>query len=140
MEAVEEKAPVQILYGTVTAESPLEITIEQRLRLAENHLVLTRNVTDFQTEISFDDPEIKNEIQIGNRPFAPDGTLITNPDLGTEESVPAIIQGKFSFKEKVKHKITCYNALKTGEIVLLIRMQGGQRFIVIDRVGVGYGA
>ena len=34
------------------------------------------------------------------------------------------------------HEITIYNALQVGERVILIRVQGGQKFVVVDRVGV----
>lgn len=33
-------------------------------------------------------------------------------------------------------RITVHNALKIGEKVILARMQSGQRYIVLDRVGV----
>lgn len=36
------------------------------------------------------------------------------------------------FKEKVK----VLNALKKGEIVVMLQAQGGQKYLVIDRVGV----
>lgn len=33
--------------------------------------------------------------------------------------------------------ITVNNALKAGDEVILIRMQGGQRYVIIDRIGGG---
>lgn len=36
---------------------------------------------------------------------------------------------------KGKKKMTVYNSLKKGESVIIARQQGGQKFIVIDRVG-----
>ena len=33
-----------------------------------------------------------------------------------------------------QHPITIHNSLQEGDLVLLIRQQGGQKFIVIDRV------
>lgn len=134
IEAVETKKPSAILFGTVQSIEPLSIFIDQKTILEADELILVRNVTDFQTEISFDDSSIKNEIQIGNRPLAPDGVLTVNPDTGAEESSPAILKGKLSFQEKIRHKITVYNSLKIGEKVIVQRMQGGQRFVILDRV------
>ena len=37
--------------------------------------------------------------------------------------------------ESGKNVFQIYNALKAGEKVILIRQQGGQKFIVIDRIG-----
>ena len=34
-----------------------------------------------------------------------------------------------------KKKLTVHNSLKKGESVIIARQQGGQKFIVIDRVG-----
>lgn len=42
------------------------------------------------------------------------------------------------FKTKINGTImTINNALKTGEEVILLRMQGGQKYMVIDRVVMG---
>lgn len=120
IDAVEAQKPCTVLFGTVTKEKPLEILVEQKMTLSEAQLILSRNVTDFQTEISFDDPDIKQQY--------------TTWDVGEiAESSPR----KIAFKEKIKHKITAYNALKTGEKVILLRCAGGQRFVVLDRVGGG---
>ena len=39
-----------------------------------------------------------------------------------------------SLQSSVKNKQKIYNALKTGEEVLLLRQQGGQKYIILDRV------
>ncbi|WP_246058278.1 DUF2577 family protein [Paenibacillus illinoisensis] len=38
--AVDAKVPVQVMYGTVAKTEPFEITVEQRLTLAEPFLVM----------------------------------------------------------------------------------------------------
>lgn len=115
--AVETSKPTAILYGCVINVNPLEIRVDQKLILTEKFLVLSRNVTDFQTKISFDNPDIKQ--------------VYTTWDMEEKIESP---KAKIDFKEKIKHDITIYNALKVGENVILMRCQGGQRFIVIDRV------
>lgn len=120
VDAVDAQKPCTVLFGTVTKEKPLEILVEQKMTLSEAQLILSRNVTDFQTEISFDDPDIKQQY--------------TTWDLDeSAESTPR----KIAFKEKTKHKITVYNVLKSGEKVILLRCAGGQKFVVLDRVGGG---
>lgn len=89
--AIRSSKPVEILYGKVISADPIKINIEQRLTLDESFLVLTRNVVDYKTEMSFDDPLIKNEV-------------------------------------------TIYNGLKNGDMVILQRIQGGQKFIVLDKI------
>jgi len=117
IEAVEDSKPVAIEFGTVVSVSPLKINVEQKKTLTETHLILTTNVKDYKTQISFDNPSIKQ--------------VFTTWDMSeTVESEPS----KLSFKEPVKHDITVYNGLKLGEKVSLIRLQGGQKYIVLDRV------
>ena len=44
-------------------------------------------------------------------------------------------KAKIMFKEPVKHEITIYNSLKVGDTVIMMRMQGGQTFVVLDKIG-----
>lgn len=120
VDAVDAQKPCTVLFGTVTKATPLEILVEQKMTLSEAQLILSRSVTDFQTEISFDDPNIKQQY--------------TTWDISESTEDPP---KKIAFKEKTKHKITVYNALKVGEKVILLRCAGGQRFVVLDRIGGG---
>ena len=116
IEAVNNSKPADIFYGTVQSISPLTIFIDQKLILSEKFLIIPESLTDYETEISFDDPSIKQ--------------IFTNWNMEeTSESTPS----KISFKEKIKHKITVYNSLKVGEKVILLRQQGGQKYMVLDR-------
>ncbi|WP_432199232.1 DUF2577 domain-containing protein [Anoxybacillus gonensis] len=72
VKAVEATNPVNVLFGTVVSESPLEVQIHQKLKLTEEFLVITERVTQ------------------------------TN--------------------------------LKRGNKVVLLRVQGGQQFVVLDKV------
>lgn len=72
VEAVEARKPVNVLFGRVTAVSPLKIQVEQKSIYTKKMLILTRTVID--------------------------------------------------------------TPLKPGERVLLIRMQEGKKFIVVDRI------
>lgn len=90
-EANEASKPMQVCYGKVISANPLKISLDQRLTLSKAQLVLTKNVTNYETDAQF---------------------------LGEE-----------------KKKITIYNALKDGDDVILFRMQGGQQYVVVDRLG-----
>jgi hypothetical protein len=117
MEASEAASPVKLLWGKVIVASPLKIQIDQKLVLASEQLVLTHNVLDYQTKISFDNAAIKQ--------------LFTTWDvLEQTESQPA----KIAFKAKVEHEITIYNHLEQDDEVLLAQLQGGQKFVVLEKV------
>lgn len=102
--AIEDAQPVAIMYGQVISESPLKILIEQRLTLTESQLILTRNVTDFDLDVTAD---------------------WTSAAAGDPTHTHAL---------KGKRTLTVHNALKAGDVVLLLREHGGQRFVILDRM------
>lgn len=88
-DVVNEMDLTGIRFGTVTSVSPLKITVDQKLVLTEKLLVLTRNVKDFEFEMSVN---------------------------GGEKQV---------------YKV--FNALKMNDQVTLLKAQGGQQYIVLDK-------
>lgn len=105
LEAVQAHKPCDYRIGTVTSVSPLKIKVSQTLELDEDFLHLARNVTDFKTKITMNAQEVYH-------------TTHTNPSTTWID----------------EQEITVHNALKKGEKVLMIRKDGGQDYIVIDRV------
>lgn len=113
LEAVQADKPTALVFGTVANVSPLNIAVEQKLMLTPAQLVLSRNVTDYKTTIT------AGNIQHFFWEDPPDNTTDTETDH--THAIGSI-------------EIEVKNALKTGEEVVLLRMQGGQQFLVIDRV------
>lgn len=101
--AVDAGKPCGVFFGTVKSTSPLEISIEQKLTLGGEQLILARAVTDHEIRIEVD----------WNTQTA-------------KEHAHAISGVKV---------IKVLNALKVGERVVLFRLEGGQKFLVADRVG-----
>lgn len=110
--AVAAGKPVQVMFGTVTGTNPLQITTEQKLILDESFLILTEAVKDHEHEITVLDWWTEN---------ASGGS----GDAAYAAHAHAI---------KGRKKIIIHNDLKAGEKVLLLAMEGGQSFVVIDRV------
>lgn len=106
VEAMEQAKPVNVYFGRVISVSPLQISVEQKLILGMAQLILTRNVTDFKTAVT--------------------GSGENIPENGAAETGG----------EVVSKEITVHNALKKGDEVILFRQQGGQKYIVWDRIGV----
>lgn len=104
--------PVQVCFGKVTSASPLKIQVDQKITLGKAQLVLTRNVTDYEVDLTVSKWETK----------ATAG--------GSGESSFASHKHGFDTEKK---KTTIHNALKAGEVVVLLRQQGGQKYIVLDR-------
>jgi len=121
LEATKADKPVNVCYGKVTSISPLRILVDQKITLGSAQLTLTRNVTDYDVEITLDEWETeKSEEQ--------ESSEATNETESSEGTQP------HTHKLKGKKKMKVHNALKKDEKVLLLRVQGGQKYIVIDRV------
>lgn len=105
--------PVQVCFGKVTSTSPLKIQIDQKITLGKAQLVLTRNVTDYEVDLTVGKWETKEA------------------SGGSGES--SFASHKHGF-DTVKKRTTIHNALKAGEEVVLLRQQGGQKYVVLERV------
>lgn len=125
--------PVDFFFGTVVSEKPLKILVEQKLLLSEKQLILMRNTSDYETEISFDNPEIMQEIEIKGLNSLGEIDLNGSPQKLNILQDNAQIKCFISNKAKTKHKITVYNGLKNGEKVILARFFGGEKFLILDR-------
>lgn len=136
-EAVESTQPTSVTFGSVTSIAPLEILVEQRLSLTEKNLVLTRNVTDFTISVSMEwESEVAGdkehdhglEIELGDG-GDPSHTHTVDCEMGTENM-------EHLHEVKGKKELIIHNALEVGEKVVLVRMIGGQKYIVLDRLEV----
>ncbi|MFJ7971328.1 DUF2577 domain-containing protein [Psychrobacillus sp. NPDC096389] len=103
-EAIEASDPTAIQFGEVTSVSPLKILVEQKKPLTMAQLVLTRNVRDHEIEMT-----VEHTTEVGN-----------GPDAHTHEY-------------KGRKKFIVHNALKLGDKVMLVKVQGGQKYIVWDK-------
>lgn len=113
VEAVEAGKPMAVCFGRVTSVSPLEITVDQKTILTEAQLILTNHVRDFAVEMT------------------------TLPEFHeTEETAGGAGEAAFAshrHEYRGRKKWMIHLALQVGEKVILIRRDGGQKFIVLDR-------
>lgn len=117
-EAGETTKPFALLFGTVTSAEPnLKIFVNQKLTLDEQQIVLTNSVRDYTVYMSTaEDHYTESEEDITAVP----------DDYGMFRSHKHVYKGK--------KKWTVHLKLKVGEKVILLRCDGGQKYIVLDRV------
>ena len=113
VEAVEANEPMKVWIGKVTSEKPLKIRIDQQTELSEDYLILARDVTDYTVNMEVDH---QTEKMSGG---------------GKDPSFQSHLH-----KYKGIKPFKVLNALKKGEKVIMVSVQGGQQFVVLDRVGV----
>ena len=142
VEAVNAGKPADILFGKVTSTEPLRIQTDQKLVLEEQCLILSRCVTDHYADISisektdesvgFDithshgysgETELSNHINVEPHSHSYGGNTRTWGFV-----IPAHSHGI-----KGRKKVMFHLGLKKGECVILLRLAGGQKFLVLDR-------
>lgn len=119
VEAVRAEAPTVICYGTVTSAAPLKIQVDQKKILGAAQLILTDAVRDYNVEMS----TIKGA---GKSP----GPHYTEDESGGSGDA-AFAAHKHKYQGRKKWRV--HNALKRGEEVILLRCDGGQKYVVLDR-------
>lgn len=109
--ANDASAPTSVLFGTVTSAEPLEITVEQKLKLTKEFLVLTKNVKDYTVDISVNCNTETEQLKI------------------EQEDIDLTHNHKITGRKQ----ITIHNALKIGDDVILLQQQRANNFIVLDK-------
>lgn len=133
LEAVDASKPVNICFGKVETTTPLTINVEQKMILGEKQLILSRNVTRYTTMVTMqwetEKEETTHKHQLKN--ITDDGgDKITSAYTETQDK-------KHIHDIKGTKKMTFHNELEKGEEVILVRVQGGQKYVVLDRIGGG---
>lgn len=121
VEAVNASKPVEVCFGKVTSASPLKILVEQKMTLGEAQLVLCRNVTEYTVEMTVDH-------------YTENETAHTHAVQDTYTGGGSSSPTKHLHAYRGRKKFTVHNGLVVGDEVLLIRQQGGQKYIVVDRI------
>ena len=140
VDAVEAEKPVNVLFGTVTSSSPLQINVEQKMTLSSAQLVLSRNVTDYQVTMDVDFSISETSLNANHShdmsgSISVDSTSETESTVSNSLSVDEVeIDLTHTHDYSGLQTYTVHNALVTGDEVVLLRMQGGQKFIVLDRI------
>lgn len=144
-------ALTNVMFGTVTSTSPLKILVEQKLELSEEFLILTKNVKDYTVDVTVNwttentslnanhshTTNVNSNISVSSD-ISPndDNQKITNKVDG---NINVSVEQKninLTHKHNIsgRKSITIHNGLANGDKVILIQQQGGQKFIVLDKV------
>lgn len=134
--AVNANKPTSMYYGTVLSVSPLQVQISSNLILTEEFLVVPKSLTDYELTVEIDwtseDTNISHThiVEFNDR-------YNTNGDTESKSIVSNTQISNVNHHHTLKGKksLKIYNALKVGEKVILTQVQGGQEFIINDKVG-----
>ena len=121
VEAVRADAPMAVCYGTVLSTAPLKIQVDQKKILGTAQLILTDTVRDYNVEMS--------TIEDTGKGLGPHYT--EDESGGSGDAAFAAHEHKYQGRKKWR----VHNALKAGEKVILLRCDGGQKYVVLDKIG-----
>lgn len=116
LQAFQNTKPTGIYYGTVINVNPLEIKLSQKIILDSQMLILSSLVQDFSVNMTVDHT---TENHTHNHTLPGYGTT-------TDETHKHDYSGQKTFQVHL--------GLNVGEKVILVRVQGGQKFLVLDRI------
>lgn len=127
LDAVNATRPVNVLYGTVMTEDPdLSIKIDQKTILTKEFLVKSRNVTDYYVDMTVD--------HVTEDTTKPE-TDKTAGGGGDASFASHLHKHSHIHPYKGRKPFLVHNRLLVGEKVILISFQGGQQYLIVDRVG-----
>lgn len=117
--AFEASNPVNIIYGTVIKSKPIEIEIHKDLVLTEEFLDIAEHLTRHERIVTIEHVEM-TERELGDKKEI--------DYLDTDDKAYPATTYKHRFV-----KLIFEDGLKKDEKVVIIRMQGGHKFLVFDR-------
>ena len=110
-DVITESVPAGVCIGIVTALDPLEIQLENKLPISADFILLTKNTCEWSVDMSVDH---KTELAAGG---------------SGDAQYASHLHGYAGRKTYLVH-----NGLEVGDKVILLREEGGQRFVALDRV------
>lgn len=108
MDAVNAGNPAAVLFGEVSSENPLEVIVDQRFTLPADFLLVPESLIHFEIDLH----------------HSHEYTDDTGTGSSTKKTKPAL-------PEK---PIVIRRGLEKGDKLLLLRVQGGQQYVILDRV------
>lgn len=140
MQVMDASKPVNIAFGTVVNENPLMISVEQKMTLGVNQLILSRNVTEYDIDVTID-WSTESALTTHNHPIGSEEAMLKTMPGGDPVHEHEIVPARTGSKNLAhEHGVCCrktmrvHAGLRLGEHVVLLRLQGGQQYLVWDRV------
>lgn len=108
----QNREATSLCFGTVKVAKPLTIELDNKLVLEEKYFVLAQHLTNYEIECEIETEEVE-------------GFYVEHEGRHDAQTDGGWQMGKILMK----------NELNAGERVIVVRMDGGQMFAVLDRIG-----
>lgn len=111
IQTTQNAKPTALIKAQVTSTSPVTVSVDGRFEISSPFLELTHNVKDYYVDIT---------------------VAHTTEKRGGGGGYAEYESHDHDYKGR--KKILVHNGLQVGEYVWLVRQEGGQVFVVLDRV------
>ena len=114
VEAVRASKPTEVTHGKVVSIEPMQIMVDQKITLGELQLDRGETMEEYmaETELEIEEIDLALTMEIDGK------------------SVIAKVKGSGKMIGKMKAR----RSLDVGDEVILVRQQGGQKYIMYDKV------
>ncbi|MDO4268688.1 MAG: DUF2577 family protein [Eubacteriales bacterium] len=112
--AVQASKPAEITHGTILSVDPLKIQVDQKTVLGQMQLDRGESMQEYEAEIELEIEELELDLELEIE----------------GESAAAKAKGE----GKMKGMIRIRRGLDVGSEVILMRQQGGQKYVMYDKV------
>ncbi len=120
--------PCAVMSGRVIAEEPLRIQVEQKFILEREQLLLTGAVEDREIVV-----EMNHQTEPAGGHSHGHGVTVHRGDVLYTGSTENDTEADHAHRYAGRKTMRLCNRLKTGDAVILLRLQGGQKFLVLDK-------
>lgn len=140
-QSMDSASLTNVMFGTVVSVNPIQINVEQRFTITEEFLILTKNVKDYTTSVTVNwntentDLNLTHNHLINSFQTNSGGTESHSHSVNSMQTQDCNLNTTHQHSISGTKNITIHNALKQGDKVVLIRAQGGQKYVVLDKVG-----
>lgn len=131
MEAIENGKPCDLRFGDVVSISPLKVRITSDFILPESLLVVSKHLTDYSTNANIGLGGTSGGGGSGFDISVIDDTLYIKSAVATVSDDGV---SEFETEGVDERTLTVYNGLEVGDNVVLLRNQGGTKYLILDRV------
>lgn len=114
VQAMKAEKPMEVAYGKVTVKDPLTVEVDQKVKLGRKQLLLGETLQEYEAEVEMEVQDLELELVL----------------LSDKETIPVVAKGSGKMKGKLKQR----RSLDAGTDVILMRMQGGQKYMIYDKV------
>lgn len=116
-----------VLFGTVASVGPLSVILDNKLTLTDQFLTVAQHITDYDIPFELNQRYLSNELTQIQKTSGFFAIHEGKQPVGVENGYIGDYIGQGT--------IRLLNHLLVGDRVIVLRMENGNQYVIIDRIG-----